>query len=255
MQFARIVCGVALATSWASFLLALPANAAEEPAAPAVAEELGNRTKTNGESAATSGGLSDSAVRVMSTFALSILPDEVQDKTGKKYKLDKSDPNVYLIPLDEARRIIRIATRSAYAEACELSELGLANYEAMYRSEAARKTWSNEQMLFIKALHTFATSYFAGNAKITAEPGDGADGKTAEGQATTFEPAKLKCPPGQKERVTKSIVNFVQSTGVDVGKKLQAAPSVEPQMASPPQDSGTRALQQMMTPAPVASPN
>jgi hypothetical protein len=126
----------------------------------------------------------------------------------------------------------------------------------MYRSEAARKTWSNEQMLFIKALHTFATSYFAGNAKITTEPGDDKDPKTAEGAPTTVEPAKLQCPPGQKERVTKSIANYVQSTGVDVGKRTKPAPSTEaPQMAAPPQDSGAGALPQLMTPAPVASPN
>jgi len=255
MQFARMVGGVALATSGALFLLAQPPMAAEQAGVRTAAEELGNRTKTNGEAGSSSGGMSDSAVRVMSTFALSILPDEVQDKTGKKVKLDKSNPNVYLIPLDEARRLIRVATRSAYAEACDLTELGQANYEAMYRSELARNVWSTEQMMFIKALHTFATSYFSGNAKITTEADDDQAGSGAEGAVTTITPKKLECAPGQREKVTAAIVSFVQSTGVDVNAGNQP-PQAEPQSTTPPQDSDGGALPQLMAPAPVAgSPN
>ena len=50
-------------------------------------------------------------------------------------KLDKSDPNKYLIPLDDARHVIRVATRSAYAEVCQLFELEKANFDAMIRTE------------------------------------------------------------------------------------------------------------------------
>ena len=93
------------------------------------------------------------------------------DPSGELVKLDKSDPNKYLIPLDDARRVIRVATRSAYAEVCQLFELEKANFEAMIRTERMR-AWTAEQMMFMHALHTFATSYFAGNVKIT-EQGDG----------------------------------------------------------------------------------
>jgi hypothetical protein len=254
MQFARMVGGVAFATSAALFLLGTPIEAQEQQGVRTAAEELGNRTKTNGDVQSSSGGLSDSAVRVMSTFALSILPDEVQDKAGKKIKLDKSNPNTYLIPLEEARRIIRVATRSAYAEACDLTELGQANYEAMYRSELARKVWSGEQMMFIKALHTFATSYFAGNAKITAEPGDGQATNGAQGTAATIEAKKLECRPGQKEKVTSAIVNYVQSTGVNVNADNQSSPTpASPATGSPRTTSPEAAVPQMMRPAGAAN--
>ena len=245
MQFARMVGGVAFATSAALFVLGAPLGAQGQEVRTA-AEELGNRTKTNGAAQSSSGGLSDSAVRVMSTFALSILPDEVQDKSGQKIKLDKSNPNTYLIPTEEARRIIRVATRSAYAEACDLTELGQANYEAMYRSELARKVWSGEQMMFIKALHTFATSYFSGNAKITTEPGEGEAAAGAQGGASTIEPKKLTCAPGQKEKVTSAIVTYVQSTGVNVNAdhKPAAPAQITPQATSP-----EAAVPQMMRPA------
>jgi hypothetical protein len=254
MQFARKIGAVALATSGVLFLLGAPVQAQQQPSVSAAAEELGNRTKTNGASQSSSGGLSDSAVRVMATFALSILPDEVQDKSGKKIKLDKSNPNTYLIPLEEARRIIRVATRSAYAEACDLTELGQANYEAMYRSEIARKVWSGEQIMFIKALHTFATSYFAGNAKITAEPGDGQAPNGAQGTAATISPKKLECAPGQKEKVTSAIVNYVQSTGVNVNADNQSAPApASPATTSPQAASPDGAMPELMRPAGAAN--
>ncbi len=68
--------------------------------------------------------------------------------------------------------MIRAATRSAYAEVCELPELGRANFETMMKSEEA-KTWTVEQLLMINALHMFSVSYFTGNIKITEGRADG----------------------------------------------------------------------------------
>ena len=171
-------CSVMVAAALA-LLLGSPLRAADQTGVRTAAEELGSRTKATDAPAGAPKGLSDSAVRVMSTFALSILPDQVPDGTGGKMKLDKSDPNKYLIPLDDARGVIKVATRSAYAEACNLPELEKSNFDALMRNEQARLVWSTEQMLFIQALHTFATSYFAGNVKITEQPDDPAAAKDA----------------------------------------------------------------------------
>src|SRR6516225_6903004 len=178
------------------------ARAADQTAVHNVAEELSNRTKTPEATQGAFKGLSDSAVRVMSTFALSILPDQIPSPDGKTVvKLDKSDPNKYLIPIDDARRVIRVATRSAYAEVCQLQDLEAANLAAMMRSERTHG-WTQDQMMFIRALHTFATSYFAGNVKITEQadtadkPKEGAG--AANGAATVITTKKLDCPPGQK---------------------------------------------------------
>jgi hypothetical protein len=159
-------------------------------------------------------------------------------------KLDKSDPNKYLIPLDDARQIIRVATRSAYAEVCQLPELEKANFDAMIRGEKLRG-WTSQQMMFIHALHTFATSYFAGNVKITqSEAGqsespakEGAAAANAvKGTATTITTKKLECAPGQKEKVTAAINAYVQS-----------APPAAP---APP--AAAAAPQSAPAPAPVA---
>ena len=177
MRVAWIHWGGAAFTAALTLLAGAPLNAADEGSVHYVAEELGNRTKAPEAEQTAPKGLSDSAVRVMSTFALSILPDQVPDPSGEMVKLDKSDPNKYLIPLDDARRVIRVATRSAYAEVCQLFELEKANFDAMIRTERMR-AWTAEQMMFMHALHTFATSYFAGNVKIT-EQADGAKPNTA----------------------------------------------------------------------------
>lgn len=210
-----------------ALLLGGPLRAADEPGVHYVAEQLGNRTKTADASAgAPKSGLSDSAVRVMSTYALSILPDEYPTKSGEMIKLDKSDPNVYLVPIDDARRVIKVATRSAYAEVCNLPELQKANFDTLIQGERARKIWSSQQLMFFHALHTFATSYLAGNATITQAPADGSAAANAgDGSTTTITPKKLECPPGQKEKVAAAITAYVQSASA-------AAPAPQPPAAA-----------------------
>ena len=248
MRVAWIHWGGAAFTAALTLLAGAPLNAADEGSVHYVAEELGNRTKAPEAEQTAPKGLSDSAVRVMSTFALSILPDQVPDPSGEMVKLDKSDPNKYLIPLDDARRVIRVATRSAYAEVCQLFELEKANFDAMIRTERMR-AWTAEQMMFMHALHTFATSYFAGNVKITEQADNAkansmakegaAAANAANGAATTITTKKLECQPGQKEKVTAAITAYVQS-----------APP--PTAAAAPQPPAAAAAAPEAAPAPLA---
>ena len=157
----------------AAALLALlttaPLQAADNSGVRPVAEELGQRAAaaTAAPEAQQRGGLSDSAVRVLLTYAFSLIPETTTGPDGKPAKVDKSDPNVFLIPDEDARRIIRAATRSAYAEACELGDLARANYNTLMQTEVAKKIWSDRQLLMINALHMFSASYFAGGVKIS----------------------------------------------------------------------------------------
>ena len=160
----------------AAALLALlttaPLQAADNSGVRPVAEELGQRAAaaTATPEAQQKSGLSDSAVRVLLTYAFSLIPETTTGPDGKPAKVDKSDPNVFLIPDEDARRIIRAATRSAYAEACELGDLARANYNTLMQTEAAKKIWSDQQLLMINALHMFSASYFAGGVKISEAP-------------------------------------------------------------------------------------
>lgn len=208
-------------------LMGTSLQAAESAGASA---ELDKRTKPAAVPDSQSGGLSDSAVRVLMTYAFSIIPGEVRTPDGQHIKVDKSNPNKFLIPIDDARRVIRVATRSAYAEICQLPELKQSNYQTLMRGEEARKVWTQDQILMIEALHTFSASYFAGGLKLTVtevdeDPAGPASRATAVSKsdvpAETPEPGGAeteiiaaptpKCPPEQKQRVTDSINAYVQA--------------------------------------------
>ena len=129
---------------------------------------------------------------------------------GKPVKVDKSDPNKFVIPVDDARRIIRAATRSAYAEACELQDLARANYKTLMKGEEAKKTWSQDQIFLINALHMFSVSYFAGGVKITTEeepaptakkPANGAVPVSKGGKQRSLRPpSRLRARPKSSRR-------------------------------------------------------
>jgi hypothetical protein len=199
-----------------TLLTGAPLGFAEDGVRP-VAEELGQRTKPAGApEGQKKGGLSDSAVRVLMTYAFSVIPEQQPGPDGKPVKVDKSDPKVFLIPDEDARRVIRAATRSAYAEACQLENLAVANYQAMMQSEMAKKVWSEQQLLMINALHKFSSSYFSGDAKITEVPDEGdAAAPPSEAQpgqsADLAAPKRPQCPPEQKQKVENAINAYVQS--------------------------------------------
>jgi hypothetical protein len=259
MQRACIQWSGAAAAAVFALLVAAPLKAADDTGVRPVAEELGQRTKPAAapEGEQKSGGLSDSAVRVLMTYALSIIPDAYPGPDGKPIKVQKGDPNKFVIPVDDARRIIRTATRSAYAEVCDLKELERANFQALMKSEEAKKVWSKDQMLMISALHMFSVSYFTGSIKITTKtepegapatpPPAGANGAVpvskdgqpaapaaADPPGTETEivaPKRPTCSPEQKVKVTNAINAFVAANA-----SAEAAPQTDktPQAAKPP---------------------
>jgi hypothetical protein len=205
--------GGAVTAAVLALLTAEALQAADQTGVRPVAEELGQRAappETQQKS-----GMSDNAVRVLMTYAFSIIPETQNGPDGKPVKIDKTDPNVFLIPVEDARRVIRAATRSAYAEACQLENLARANYQAMMQSEMAKKVWSEPQLLMINALHMFSASYFSGDAKITEVPENGAtEAAKGDNQPSGVDlvvPKRPQCPPEQKQKVENAINAYVQA--------------------------------------------
>ena len=229
MHMAWFQRGGAATAAVLALLTAAPLRAADDSGVRPVAEELGQRAAAAPE-AQQKGGLSDSAMRVLMTYAFSMIPEERPGPDGKPHKVDKSDPKVFLIPDDDARRVIRAATRSAYAEACELPDLAKANYQTLIKSEEAKKVWSEQQLLMIRALHMFSASYFSGGVHIHETPD--ADSKGAEGADQTaggtdlVAPKKLQCPPEQKQKVENAIKAYVQAAQAPAPQAVPAVPAV-----------------------------
>jgi hypothetical protein len=254
MQSRRFCWGAVAATVVLVLGAGTPLKAADEAAVRTAAEELGQRaTVPQGQQ---KGGLSDSAVRVLMGYAFSVIPEQQSGPDGKQVKLDKSDPKKFLIPAEDARRIIRAATRSAYAEACELPDLAQANYQALMRSEGGKQIWTEPQLLMVNALYLFSASYFAGNVKITDDgqaPGGAAGAANppkeaapaaanppkaaAPGQETSLvAPKRPQCPPEQKQKVVAAINAYVQSVPAGPAPKAAAPPPV-PAPAQPASSS------------------
>jgi len=181
------------------------------------AEELTQRSKQPAPSK--SGGMSDRGVRTMTSYASWLIPDEIKGPDGNPVKVDKSDPAKFAIPIDSARRAIRAATRSAYADVCSLPEISQANFQTMMANE--RSQYSNltqEQILMLETLHVFATSFFAGRAAVPIEAGsapagwqdkllDEGDGAPQQLKA----PPVPECPPERKQQVEAAIKAYVAS--------------------------------------------
>ena len=261
MQMAWIGSSGAVAAAVLALLVGTPLKAADDAGVRPVAEELGQRTKPAAAAPGEQkGGLSDSAVRVLMTYAFSIIPDEAPGADGKAAKVDKSDPNKFLIPTEDARRVIRVATRSAYAEVCDLKDLERANYQTLMKGEEAKKVWSRDQMLLINALHMFAVSYFTGSIKITTKeegdlppdeqvpPATGAKpaaaqaqgGEEANGGTEVVAPKRPDCPAEQKQKVTNAINAYVQGAKAAPADASQAAKAPAAQAAQPvPSASGS----------------
>lgn len=210
-----------------ALLLGAPAFAADQAADQAAdgrsgltvvaAEELNQRSKQ--PPAVENGGMSERGVRNMVFYAFSLIPDKVKGPDGKMEPVDKSDPNKFMIPEEDARRVIRAATRSAYADVCGLPELGKANYKAMMAEEGSKQNWSKEQLLLIEALHLFAVSFFTGKASFSDAPDsaqEGGENSVAKGGAEADvqqAPPPPACPPEQRQKVESAINAYVAAAG------------------------------------------
>ena len=233
MQKAWIQWAAAGATVLVAMLQGAPLKAQDNTGIRPVAEELDKRTKPVAtDDGAPKDKLSDSAVRVMATFAWSIMPDEAPGPDGKPVKVDKSNPQKFFIPIDDARRVIKVATRSAYAEACNLVDLEKANYRATDEGRGGAQGLEpgaahvHQCLAYVLGLllhrqhqHDRKEQRRPPTRRMPAlQSGDtgaqGAGDDAAAAAATGpqyITPKKLDCPPEQKEKVRKAIAAYVQS--------------------------------------------
>jgi hypothetical protein len=151
--------------------------------------------------------LSVKSVKLITGFALTTIPSEIKQADGSVLKIDTSNLENILVPLEDSRRIIMVARNSAHAQMCDMPELQAENYLALMRTEQAKKKWSKEQMLFINRLHLFTVMWLTGNVKFIEKE----DGKK-EPQVTSEErPNPNKdCSDDEKNRVKANIEAFLK---------------------------------------------
>jgi hypothetical protein len=211
--------------------VAVSVQAQEAQPTAQVSDELVKRAKTDSApQTGESSPMSDAAVTWMMNIAWQLLPEEVETPDGKTTKIDKSEESKFYIPISDARRVIRTASRSAYAVACELPDLEKVNYGTLMLSEAQKGSWSEEQLLFIDSFHRFMTQFFLGNVRISPDEEAGAEGdETAAADEAGSEPAqgsddgfvgkRLTCNEQQKAKVKAAIEEYVRSAQAEPARK------------------------------------
>lgn len=151
--------------------------------------------------------LSEKTVKLITGFAVTTIPSEIKRPDGTVMKIDKSDTSNLTVPLDDARRVIKVARLSAHAQMCELPQLQAQNYLTMMRQERAKDKWTEEQLLFINRLHLFTVMWLSGNVKFV-DKGDGS--KEPEIISDPDETA-TECSDEDRKQVRAQIENYLKS--------------------------------------------
>lgn len=147
---------------------------------------------------------SDRTVRVIMGWAFAAVPPTVK-RSGKEIKLDRSNPKDFYIPLEDARRIIRVATRSANADLCGLKKMETRNFLKLMSNEKSRKKWTPNQMTFIHQLHIATGLIITGTGTAGDDPNKKDDGSNDVRR-------NYKCSPEERERLQASIETYLKQS-------------------------------------------
>ena len=168
-------------------------------AAPLVAAQTAADTKAeSAEKPAEKKKPSDRTVRVIMGYAFAAIPETVPKSNGEMVKLDRSDPNKFIVPIEDARRIIRRASLSARADLCGLKDLERQHFGNIMKSEKTTKKWTPNQFIYIGLLHTTTGLVMTGNVQA------GEDTKKEEDGSQDARKDYI-CSPQERERVKAAV--------------------------------------------------
>jgi len=145
---------------------------------------------------------SDRTVRVIMGWAFAAIPETVK-RGGKDVKIDRANPKDFYIPVDDARRVIRVSIRSANADLCGLTKIEGQNFLKLMSSEKALKKWTPNQITFIKYLHIATSLVMTGS--FTA--GDESD-KKDEGANDARH--RSNCSAEERERIRAAVEAYIK---------------------------------------------
>lgn len=158
--------------------------------------------------------LSDKAVQIMSALATKLVRAQEKDGKGEILEIDKSKPETFMIPLDDARYVIKIGRVSAHAHICRLLELEAKNYLTMMAVERARKKWTKPQLVFINRLHLFTVMWMSGSAEISeVDPTEKKKKFDVEKANKKVEEAKAKtkkCTEAEIKKIEKQVESSIK---------------------------------------------
>lgn len=182
--------------------------------------------------------LSEQAVKKYMDYAWSMTPSKFTKPDGKVIEIDKKQRDKVLIPIAEAREVIMVARRTAWAQACELAQDQVDNYRSLMKREEGSGKWSDQQLIYINQLHLTTVMLLSGTVKLV-ELQDGNKEVVIEEKA-----ARAKsCSEEEAKKVREQIATYVKS-----GPPLAKAAAAPAAGTAPATTASTPA------PAPAAAP-
>ncbi len=168
------------------------------------------------------GKLSDKSVTTLMDYAWQILPSKFTTPAGKVIEVDKTKKKENIVPMDTGREIIRVAYGSAQAQVCELWEEQQANYDALMRREQLRKTWSDQQLLYITTLHRMTIHAVAGKLRVEEKGGE------LKVFLEPIKPGEGKCTDDQKAKIRESISANLKIEAPEAEAATKSTPASAP---------------------------
>ncbi|MDX2289333.1 MAG: hypothetical protein NW217_11000 [Hyphomicrobiaceae bacterium] len=150
--------------------------------------------------------LSEKSVKTFMNYAWSLVPSQFTPPSGKTIVIDKKKKDEILIPVDAAREVIRIGRLSAHAQICDLKAEQVCNYQSMMRREVDKKSWTDQQLVYISQLHLTTVMMLTGKIKLVEKDGD----KEVQVEEKAS-PVAQTCTQEQKDKVSEVIYTYVKA--------------------------------------------
>lgn len=141
---------------------------------------------------------SDRAVRVIMSYAFAAIPDELPKRDGEVVKIDRNNPEKFMIPIEDARQIIRLASLSARADLCGLKDLERKHFGNIMKHERTVKKRTSYQILFIELMHATTGLVMTGSVQV-GEDAAKPDDQTKDARN------EYVCSPQERERVKAAV--------------------------------------------------
>jgi hypothetical protein len=158
--------------------------------------------------------LSDESVKVLMNYAWAMTPVKFTRPDGLIIEVDKSKRDEVVVPIEQARNVIRVARLSAYAQICGLTEEQSSNFQTMMAREQAKKSdnggekWTKQQLLYINQLHLFTVMTLTGKLTVMETEGEGDKEVVVEEKAVGNKKAPT-CSDTERDKVKEQIKAFV----------------------------------------------
>lgn len=169
--------------------------------------------------------LSEKATQTFMEYAWQLTPAAFTKPDGTTIQIDKKKRGDVMVPLDVARKVIRVGRLSAHAQVCELAQDQSDNHNSLMRRHLQSKKWTPQQLVYINQLHLTTVMLLTGRIMLVEKQGD---------KEVVVEEEKRKaqtCSEEQKQKVKELIAAYVKS-GPSLASKAAPAKAADAQPAA-----------------------